>query len=839
MSAPIYSSDYPQLHTASIEQLQFTGRWNLDESTEPWTAWQGSSVSVRVIGKAVAFFVEVGDNAERVRILINGVPEGPARSLKAGRKQWVNVSLVGRDDEPHTVTLVKETDAAGRLSLRYVAVDQEGEILPPAPMLEKRIAFFGDSNPEGYSLYGEKDHGPIGTYYAYPAMVSRMLGAEAQIVVRGSAQLDSDGPNDVMSFIYSAEFDNEDSEYRDEFDPDVIVVNAGANDIFNVPEAERKTILKARYHKVVNELRKVYGDEPHILLVNAFGWDLDEPANYSHEVVDEIGGNLSTHFFPWCWEQWHGDMIDHAGQAEHLAKTIVDLGLGFKIQRPVDVVSGYSGTFDVINGSFEHIARDGYGGFGWRYFEDGVERVHDVNGAADGEYFIALEKDELVHQCVDATGDLKPGGTVGEQQYTLTAMMRSDDEGAIATLGADYEAQAMYNRQNPESETFEVTNEWQFYSTVLTAPEGTWKTFAVLASKEGTVEFDKVKLGAIDPPMRRHAMQHDGAEREYFVHVPPGRATDESLPVVVAVHGYTSTATGFQAAHALNRHANENGYAVIYVQGSHFLADTPEGSSWRVTTWNDVASSLPVPPEGPHCADHAVQYPCPPECNGSCKRCDWASCYDDLGFFDRLIAAAIDEYGFDEDRVYALGVSAGAQMTLRLGCSRSDTFAAVAPIIGQLARGHGCAPDTNLPMFHLYGGKDEVIRPDGTAGLEDAYFYVSAADTASIWAEGLSCEAGPEPYVTETTAAAGLQCTAYSSCAVDGQPVVSCGDPNEAHAWPSQGYDGMPATCITPEQQISMPDTPLCPEPSSAYEHYGMDVLWEFFRQYERDGATP
>ena len=59
--------------------------------------------------------------------------------------------------------------------------------------------------------------------------------------------------------------------------------------------------------------------------------------------------------------------------------------------------------------------------------------------------------------------------------------------------------------------------------------------------------------------MLRRALQHDGIEREYFVHIPEGAIIGEDeLPLVVGIHGYASTATGFQAAHGLNRHADQH-----------------------------------------------------------------------------------------------------------------------------------------------------------------------------------------------------------------------------------------------------------------------------------------
>ena len=110
---------------------------------------------------------------------------------------------------------------------------------------------------------------------------------------------------------------------------------------------------------------------------DAYGWDPNEPANYMREAVREVGGNLSGLLYPWSWEQWHGSMVEHGGQARILADHIASLGLGFSIRQSCDVFDGFGRAFNVANGSFEDIARGGFGAFGWRYFDDGVERIRN------------------------------------------------------------------------------------------------------------------------------------------------------------------------------------------------------------------------------------------------------------------------------------------------------------------------------------------------------------------------------------------------------------------------------------------------------------------------------
>ena len=169
----------------------------------------------------------------------------------------------------------------------------------------------------------------------------------------------------------------------------------------------------------------------------------------------------------------------------------------------------------------------------------------------------------------------------------------------------------------------------------------------------------------------------------------------------------------------------------------------------------------------------------------------------------------IAEYPVDAKRVYLLGESNGGMMTLRLGCNLSGRFAAVAPMFGQLAPGHACGPEVDVPMLHLAGGRDEVVRPDGTAGAADGFIYTSVAETVAVWAESMACIGGPGDWKTDLPVAANLECSAYTACRVPGHEVVSCIDPEAGHYWPGQ-HDG-------------------------GYQE--IDLVWSFFQRYRSAGA--
>jgi len=332
--------------------------------------------------------------------------------------------------------------------------------------------------------------------------------------------------------------------------------------------------------------------------------------------------------------------------------------------------------------------------------------------------------------------------------------------------------------------------------------------------------------------MQRHTLEHEGVEREYFVHIPPN--AEKPLPVVVGLHGYTSTATGFAYAHGLNAHADANGYMVVYPQGTHFLVAEQSDAPFRITTWNSYGKEGPNFDAPPHCTAESAQYPCPPGCD-ECHRCQWEPCTNDVAFIAKVLDEVQETYATDTSRYYVLGVSNGAMLTTRIACELAERFAAAAPIIGLQPPGHACGPNTDLPVLFLMGAQDETIRYDGKAGKDDGFSYASLAESTKIYANTMQCVSGPADWPSTLAEAAGVECTAYSACQVPGHEVVSCLDPNGTHVWPRQGPSSHSATCITAEQAASMPEKELCPPVSDQGPHAGMDLVWSFFSRYRRD----
>jgi homoserine O-acetyltransferase len=354
--------------------------------------------------------------------------------------------------------------------------------------------------------------------------------------------------------------------------------------------------------------------------------------------------------------------------------------------------------------------------------------------------------------------------------------------------------------------------------------------------QEQVIEHVADFLGA--PPERalqRRTLRVSGEARQFFVYLPDAYGS-RPLPVVLALHGYGSTATGFASAHALNQHANANDYIVAYPQGAGFYTEPAwQKEETLISSWNDLASNYPVAAV-PHCLPDRLDYPCYASC-GECKACDWTSCEDDVGFLLGVIDNLQLTLMTDLARFYVLGNSNGGSMAQRLGCDHPDRFAAVAIMIYQMPPGHACGPDQALPMLHYYGDLDSGVPADGEPS-PFGWMYTSAADNTRIWAEAMGCESPVMSWHTPLTKAHNLRCEAYTQCQKEGAEVVSCGDPTAGHEWQAQRNLAIPVDCAAPAQQQDFPRQPLCPQISPSNPHWGMEMVWQFFSRYVRSAPT-
>ncbi|MCH8249452.1 MAG: hypothetical protein IH913_07590 [Proteobacteria bacterium] len=331
--------------------------------------------------------------------------------------------------------------------------------------------------------------------------------------------------------------------------------------------------------------------------------------------------------------------------------------------------------------------------------------------------------------------------------------------------------------------------------------------------------------------MIRYTLQHDGLEREYFVFLPSSYDDAKDHPVAIFLHGYGGTATGTEAevAQGLNFYAEKYGYVMVYPQGTWFMSgDTPE-TQWEVTSWNHLSDSFDTGPDGPICTEDARKSPCPPEC-GTCGKCAWTSCNDDVGFLKSLVRVISTDFKIDSNSFFVSGFSNGAMMTNRIACEASDLFAGAALVGGRIERGFECTPANRLPLLQMNGGQDRTVPHDGSLS-SGGYFFAGTTSVTEHWNEGAACAAERRDWLSPTIEGEEVRCTI--SCGDTDHPSIDCVWAQGNHRWPgTPDFRGSNGYCVTELQAKSMPEQLICIAPDHTVDKWGSRLMFEFFDEH-------
>jgi poly(hydroxyalkanoate) depolymerase family esterase len=183
----------------------------------------------------------------------------------------------------------------------------------------------------------------------------------------------------------------------------------------------------------------------------------------------------------------------------------------------------------------------------------------------------------------------------------------------------------------------------------------------------------------------------------YGLYIPSGHAL-ESMPLVVMLHGCTQSIDEFAEGTRMNVLADRFGFAVVYPEQSKHV------HSHRCWHWYDAGDSA-----------------------GGAEARAVVS----------LVDALVAQHGFDSERVYVAGISAGAGLTALLAVTYPDHFAAVAlhsgPAFGEARSGitamdvmrrgarrepaelvdeaANVAQYPGMPAIIVHGDADHVVAP--------------------------------------------------------------------------------------------------------------------------------
>jgi len=201
----------------------------------------------------------------------------------------------------------------------------------------------------------------------------------------------------------------------------------------------------------------------------------------------------------------------------------------------------------------------------------------------------------------------------------------------------------------------------------------------------------------------------DVGRGEVPVVVPAGYDEAEAAPLVVLVHGYTSSGVQQESYFKLSALADEFGFVFVAPDG------TVEKNGDKNRFWN----------AGEMC------------CNFQ------GSTVNDSAYLKTLIEALQNRYNIDPRRIYMSGHSNGGFMVHRMAHDYPETLAAIVALNGSAPiRWTNPRPKSPVNVLHIHGTADQVNWYEGS----DIYGvpYPGAVAGARNWAYYSFGDAGPD-----------------------------------------------------------------------------------------------
>ena len=252
-------------------------------------------------------------------------------------------------------------------------------------------------------------------------------------------------------------------------------------------------------------------------------------------------------------------------------------------------------------------------------------------------------------------------------------------------------------------------------------------------------------------------------ERTAELRLPGGYDGARKLPLVVALHGYSSDGPGVAWYLELHDSVHENGHLLLLPSGTLDMT--------LLRYWNATEACCNFYAEGP----------------------------DDVEWLTSLIDEAIEHHGADPDKVVLIGHSNGGFMSHRMACERGDRIHTIISLAGATYDNFEDCAVTGYPnILNVHGTSDATIYFDGGEIFDES--YPSASQTTTSWAARSGCDeeatylgdldliGGSDYY--ETTDLEHLNCEAGNHVALwkidDGSHVPSFPDGsliNSAFSW--------------------------------------------------------
>ena len=134
--------------------------------------------------------------------------------------------------------------------------------------------------------------------------------------------------------------------------------------------------------------------------------------------------------------------------------------------------------------------------------------------------------------------------------------------------------------------------------------------------------------------MEKVFVDYENEKRHYLIYKPHNYNDNQGIDLVIGLHGYNGSASGFESevTGGFNKLANKYNFIAVYPESLNFY----DGET-LVTTFNDIIRPTNYEEISSICLsdNERIIYPKFPNCDRG--RCGWAPCVDDASFIKSII----------------------------------------------------------------------------------------------------------------------------------------------------------------------------------------------------------
>lgn len=221
------------------------------------------------------------------------------------------------------------------------------------------------------------------------------------------------------------------------------------------------------------------------------------------------------------------------------------------------------------------------------------------------------------------------------------------------------------------------------------------------------------------------------AVRPYSEFVPSSYSSKSPIPLVIALHGYSSSGKQLESFVNFKAVAEQRGFILVSPDGT---LDPTGNQFWNAT---EVC-------------------------------CAFFSAVDDDEYLGSILNDMESKYSIDPKRIYFVGHSNGGFMSYRMACKHSNRIAAIASLAGAtFLNSSDCGAKNPVSVLQIHGTSDATILYNGGAILGKQ--YPSATASATQWATLNKCSNNATPHADKldlvtTIAGSETSITSWNSC---------------------------------------------------------------------------